>query len=60
VTRLALTHACGTVVHLVVPAGAWTTPGGRVLSHCEGCGEWLGSGFVEAAEVQPRRLIEAK
>lgn len=25
-------------------AGAWTTPRGRVITHCPGRGEWLGSG----------------
>ena len=48
-TELALTHPCDTIVHLV--AGAWTTPRGKVITHCPGCGEWLGSAFIRAEEV---------
>ena len=32
ITRLALTHACGTKVHLIAPPGAWTTPRGRTIT----------------------------
>jgi len=51
ITRLALTHACGTNVHLIAPPGAWTTPRGRTITHCPGCGEWLGSGFTQVREM---------
>ncbi len=40
-----------TPVHLL--AGAWTTPRGRRITHCPGCGEWLGSAFVAADEIDP-------
>ena len=53
--RLSLTHPCGTVVDLVTLVGVWTTPRGRVITHCPGCGEWLGSAFIGAEGVQPRR-----
>ncbi len=43
-TEVVLTHPCDTNVHLL--AGAWTTPRGRPITHCPGCGEWLGSPFV--------------
>lgn len=55
IDRLSLTHPCGSVVHLVALAGVWTTPRGRVITHCRGCGEWLGSAFTQAEQVQPRR-----
>ena len=48
-TELALTHPCDTIIHLV--AGAWTTPRGRVITHCPGCGEWLGSAFLMLGSV---------
>ncbi len=52
-TELTLTHPCGGTVQLV--AGAWTTPGGKIISHCETCGEWLGSPFIRAEERTPPR-----
>ena len=52
-TELTLTHPCGGTVQLV--AGAWTTPSGQVITHCETCGEWLGSAFLRAEERTPPR-----
>ncbi|MDP9419481.1 MAG: hypothetical protein M3P53_04930 [Actinomycetota bacterium] len=54
-TEVVLTHPCDTTVHLL--AGAWTTPRGRPITHCHGCGEWLGSPFlrVDAAKPTPAR-----
>ncbi len=46
-TEVVLTHPCDTTVHLL--AGAWTTPRGRPITHCPGCGEWLGSPFIDAS-----------
>ena len=51
-TEIALTHTCDTIVHLI--AGAWTTPRGRVITHCPGCAEWLGSAFLRAEEAKPK------
>jgi hypothetical protein len=51
-TKHVLTHPCGTTVHLV--DGEWTTPAGHLLTHCWGCGEWLGSAFLRVEEL-PRR-----
>jgi hypothetical protein len=47
-THLFLAHACGTQVHLA--SGAWTSPLGTALTHCYGCGEWLGSAFARAED----------
>ncbi len=35
--------------------GAWTTPRGRPISHCPGCGKWLGSAFAAADKVDGLR-----
>lgn len=53
IDRLALMHSCGSVVHLVAVATVWTTPRGRVITHCPGCAEWLGSAFSQAEAVTP-------
>ncbi len=54
-TEVVLTHSCDTIVLLL--AGAWTTPRGRPITHCHGCGEWLGSPFlrVEVTNATPAR-----
>ena len=47
-----LTHPCGAVVRLT--SSTWTTPRGTPLSHCDGCGEWLGTPFIRAEQPEPR------
>ncbi len=51
--RLCLTHPFGEVVDLVAPAGVWTTARGSTITHCPGCGEWLGSAFIQARSASP-------
>lgn len=54
VVELTLTHPCGGTVQLV--ARTWTTRGGTAVTHCDTCGEWLGSAFIRAEE---RILVKA-
>jgi hypothetical protein len=56
-TELALTHICNQTVHW--SAGGYFDAQGRALTHCDGCGEWLGSAFVRAEESH-RPLHAAK
>ena len=58
--RLCLTHPCGEVVDLVAPSGVWTTARGSAITHCPGCGEWLGSAFICAEEFHPRHLTDIR
>ena len=57
-THLVLTHPCGAQVHL--ESGAWTTPRGGVLTHCDGCGEWLGSAFTRAEDSSRPALCRTR
>ncbi len=51
--RLCLTYPFGEVVDLVAQAGVWTTARGSTITHCPGCGEWLGSAFIQARSASP-------
>ncbi len=43
--ELALTHPCDETIHW--SAGTYTDRQGQPIEHCPGCGEWLGTLFVE-------------
>ncbi len=47
-TELALTHHCDQTIHW--SAGGYFNGEGRALTHCDGCGEWLGTPFLRAEE----------
>ena len=63
-TELALTHPCGHTVYW--SAGGYFDGQGQALTHCDGCGEWLGTPFVRAEEshrpvhgAKPRLQLQA-
>ena len=47
-TTLVLRHPCFTRIYL--EAGAYFNDGGELVTHCPGCGEWLGSAFTSAEQ----------
>ena len=47
-TTLVLRHPCFTRIHL--EEGAYFDDAGQLVTHCPGCGEWLGSAFTSAEQ----------